>query len=71
MKDILRVNVILQTWSGGRRGSLRGKASTVQVNREGMDEGQQTEHRQSNVYLQTCEQREERAVRGEFVIIEM
>ena len=51
MKDILRVNVILQTWSGGRRGSLRGKASTVQVNREGMDEGQQTEHRQSNVYL--------------------
>lgn len=73
MKDILRVNLILQILSGdcGALDSLGGQASTVQINREGMDEGQQTEHRQSDVYLQICEQREEKAVRGESVIIEI
>lgn len=39
----------------------------MQVDRDGMDEGEQAEQRQTDVHLQTCEGREDEMVRGEFI----
>lgn len=53
IKDILSVNLISQTLRGGSDalGSLWGKTSTVQVDIEGIDEGQQAEQCQSNIHI--------------------
>ncbi|TNN77673.1 hypothetical protein EYF80_011971 [Liparis tanakae] len=45
---------------GGTDGSLGGQTTTVQEDREGMDEGEQAEQRQSDVHLQTHGGREDR-----------
>lgn len=59
--------LIVQTLRGGVDclvlGSLRGKTSTVQVDGDGMDEGDQAEQCQGNVHLQTHDSDMERMVR--------
>ncbi|TNN77672.1 hypothetical protein EYF80_011970 [Liparis tanakae] len=45
---------------GGDDCSLGGQITTVQEDREGMDEGEQAEQRQTDVHLQTHGGREDR-----------